>query len=142
MGRRRNMPSRKKIFEYWREKITSAIDDNTCFKCGFTLSGITAVDRAHILSVYDGGSDDVSNLHLLCSDCHKQSEVYSGGLYDEWFNTKCHTSFVMGLYKRWNNGNKEYIHESLCERFEEIRTLYVEKHGLKKYTNLVDDLWT
>ena len=90
MGRKRNMPSRKKIFEYWYGKLDNVADADSCFKCAFNIG---VPDRAHIISVFDGGSDDVSNLHLLCSNCHKESEVWSGEMYDLWFEEEDNNVF-------------------------------------------------
>ena len=64
MGRVRNMPTRKKIYEYWVNKLDCVVNDKTCFKCGYTSYYGTPVDRAHILPVCEGGSDDCENLHL------------------------------------------------------------------------------
>lgn len=103
MGRKRNMPSRKKVYEYWVDKIETAVDDNTCFKCGFTSEFNTAVERAHIESVWGGGSDAPENIHLLCKSCHKDSECWSGEVYDFWF----YNHFI------------DYVHftSSLCAAF-------------------------
>ena len=78
------MPTRKKIFDYWKDN-NYAVDDNTCFKCGFTTHG-TAVERAHISSFYATKDNSVDNLHLLCKNCHLESEVYEGDSYWVWFN--------------------------------------------------------
>ena len=90
MGRRTTagMPNRKKIFEYWKDKREHVYNDNTCFKCGrtSTIPSDTYVERAHIHPAWDGGSDDVSNIHLLCSPCHKDSEDYFDDVYDLWIN--------------------------------------------------------
>jgi hypothetical protein len=94
MGRKRNMPSRDKIFEYWNDKLDSAIDNNTCFKCGVTDKEHTIVERAHILSVFDGGSDSVDNIHLLCNYCHKQSEAWEGEIYYMWLNLESYKEFT------------------------------------------------
>lgn len=96
MGRKRNMPSRKKIFEYWQDKLSSAKDDNTCFRCNSTsiFGDSIIVDRAHILAVCEGGGDDVNNIHLLCKSCHKESEWFNGELYDLWLKTNNQREFI------------------------------------------------
>ena len=107
MGRDRIMPTRKKIFEYWKDKISTAYNDNTCFKCGFT--GIfTAVERCHITSVFNDGSDDLENLHLLCSNCHKISEPYEGSLYFDWFNSDDDLDFIYTSYYNFLNNKNSY----------------------------------
>jgi hypothetical protein len=107
MGRNRNMPTRKKIFEYWQDKINTALDDNTCFKCGFT-GGFTAVERTHIISVFNDGTDDLENLHLLCSNCHKKSEPYEGKLYFDWFYSKDDLNFIYTACYNFLKNKKDY----------------------------------
>ena len=105
MGRKRNMPSKNNIFLHWKDRFKYIKDDNTCFRCESTsvLSDYNAVERCHILGVWDGGSDDVSNIHLLCSDCHKKSEGFSGELYNLWVKIDNDISFaeiLMTLYHK------------------------------------------
>ena len=57
-----------------------ATEDDYCFACGFKAR----TERAHIQASVEGGEDDVENLHLLCPDCHRQSELLSGYEYYEW----------------------------------------------------------
>lgn len=107
MSRKRNMPSRKEIFNFWNGKIKSVVNDNTCFKCGVTSilgKDIIIVDRAHILAVCEGGSDDLDNLHLLCRRCHRDSEVYSGKEYNLWFLSKDREQFSKCLFVLWHKG--------------------------------------
>ena len=94
------MPSRKEILEYWEKNDPNLLfknldwdiqNDNVyddrvnylnqknwdgaiCFACGFEYG----VERAHLIPVCDGGSDDPSNIHLLCESCHKKTE----GIYN------------------------------------------------------------
>ena len=55
-----------------------------CFACGLFLQ----TQRAHILSVAEGGTDSVDNIHLLCKNCHGESEMISGEKYRNWFERK------------------------------------------------------
>lgn len=88
------MPSKNAIRSYWAtctdwglgqtEPPHGQIDfrgDNSCFACGWGMGSI----RAHILAKCDGGSDDVSNLHILCRFCHTDSEYLTGDDYWRWF---------------------------------------------------------
>lgn len=97
MRRRGSMPTRKKIFYYWSDKIETAVDDNTCFKCGFTVIGSTAVERAHIKASCDGGTEELDNLHLLCKNCHIESELLDDELYWFWFNDNSSSEFEFKL---------------------------------------------
>jgi len=96
MGRKRNMPSRKRIVSFWQDKLDGATYEDSCWKCGYDRG---TMERAHIKAVIDGGSDDVSNLHLLCKNCHLDSEIYSGDAYYFWFchDFMNHIDFQMSL---------------------------------------------
>jgi hypothetical protein len=45
-------------------------------------------ERCHIVPKHQGGTDDVSNLHLLCAACHVESENLTGSVYWAWFDRK------------------------------------------------------
>lgn len=86
----RRMPTKNQIKEYWWKRLVElekfickdeVFEDDYCFACGF--EAIT--ERAHILAKCEGGSDEPSNLHLLCSHCHKTSEMLNGERYWQWF---------------------------------------------------------
>lgn len=142
MGRPRKMPSRKRIFEYWENKLDSAIDDSTCFKCGFD----SYVERAHIKSVFNGGNDDCINIHLLCNNCHKKSEGFEGDVYWNWFKYEKHfitITLIKRYYKKcliesnelaliFDNQIKERISSlGLC-KFEWTINEFLKQHDYKK----------
>ena len=82
----RNMPRRQTIAKYWssRHEKVSEDDANHCFACGDGLR----IERCHIVPKHQGGTDDVSNLHLLCAACHVESENLTGSVYWAWFDRK------------------------------------------------------
>ena len=127
MGRRRNMPSRAKIFEYWKDKIHNAKNDNTCFKCGITsiFEDTVIVDRAHILAVCEKGSDDVDNLHLLCRNCHKESEAHNGNEYKLWMASKNREEFTKSLFVLWYD--KDIINDSLDLYFNKVKDNFIKE---------------
>lgn len=127
MGRRRSMPSRAKIFEYWKDKINNAKNDNTCFKCGITslFEDTVIVDRAHILAVCEGGSDDVDNLHLLCRNCHRESEAYNGSEYKLWITSKNREEFAKSLYVLWHD--KDIINDRLDLYFNKVKDNFIKE---------------
>ena len=97
---RKSMPLRKKIREYWAEwlveqqkfdSVSEVMEAEYCFACGF-LSGTEQkpipLHRAHILALCDGGSNDVSNIHVLCINCHESSEFINGDEYFFWFKNR------------------------------------------------------
>ena len=80
--KRRSMPSKDAVLEYWSGKIESAKTVHHCWKCG----DFGSTFRCHILAHSEGGFDNVDNLHLLCDGCHYISEYISGDDYWTWFN--------------------------------------------------------
>jgi CRISPR/Cas system-associated protein Cas10 (large subunit of type III CRISPR-Cas system) len=92
MGQKRNMPTRKKIFEYWQKEkkwLTEKFpdqDENMCFACG--RKGF--VERCHLIEKVYQGLDDVSNLHILCKSCHFKTE----GKY-RLFGEKFYYAFII-----------------------------------------------
>jgi HNH endonuclease len=58
------------------------IDEPCCFGCGYSREHessdwrrawmVSGLDRAHVVGIAEGGSDDISNLVLLCGRCHRE----------------------------------------------------------------------
>lgn len=96
MGKRTDMPSKTEIAEYWAERLIEMdiedlpVDEFSCFVCG---SG-TKLQRSHILPMCDGGSNTTENLHLLCRQCHDESEFLSGEIYWRWYREKRDTAYI------------------------------------------------
>ena len=112
MSKRKTMPSNKAIFNYWIEVLHGnhalvevyAKNDWYCFACD--CMGV--VQRCHILPNCEGGSEDVDNLHLLCRECHLESEYFSGKSYWAWFNSK-NKSNSASIQRQVNIGNMYII---------------------------------
>jgi len=68
------------------DSVEEVLEGQYCFACGFESS--QPLERAHILALADGGSNDIENLHMLCKPCHKASEFISGDKYFEWFSVR------------------------------------------------------
>ena len=134
MGRKRKMPSREKIFKHWKNKLNNITNNNTCFKCGvtpfFNKKNII-VDRAHILAVCEGGTDDLNNLHLLCKSCHRESEAYSGVEYDLWFTSRNKKEFATSLFLLWEKGEIEDT--PLNKYFKKIKSNFINKYSKQIY---------
>jgi hypothetical protein len=86
-SKRNSMPSKKQICEYWDGHPDLIVLEDTCWRCG-VLS--TYLERAHILPRLEGGTNDESNLHLLCKMCHKQTEFLWGEPYWQALETEPH----------------------------------------------------
>ena len=71
------MPTPDKILKYWWNKYD--INEKECFACGAPRK----LYRCHIVPSVLGGSNKISNLHLLCAGCHDKSEGLA--TYWTWF---------------------------------------------------------
>ncbi len=93
---RKSMPSKKQIREFWdSEEGKELLSKKTgivrsyqygCFACGF----FDGLEKCHIVAKAKGGSYSVQNLHLLCGNCHEDSEDFNNGddRYWRWFRKK------------------------------------------------------
>jgi hypothetical protein len=102
--RRKNIPSRKKIIDYWAN-INHPLDDGQfavkngayerCFACG---ANHRRLERAHIVPARLGGTVDCSNLHILCNICHLESEKFeTADSYWKWYEYKINNDYDMGF---------------------------------------------
>ncbi len=87
-GDRKKLPKVRDIHAYWSNpdrwaehgvKMPFAYQEGCCMACG-----CRGGERAHIRARANGGSDDISNLHILCSECHHNSEFIEGKAYWRW----------------------------------------------------------
>lgn len=91
---RQSMPAIKQIRDYWfseegiellRKKTGLILASKAgCMTCG-TLG---YVECCHIVAKVNGGSYNESNLHLLCKNCHIESEYFEDERYWRWFRNK------------------------------------------------------
>ena len=70
----KSKPDKRKIAKHWE------VPTNTCMACGVVAHQI---DRAHIIALQNGGTNDVSNFHLLCTVCHGESENLIDKSYEQ-----------------------------------------------------------
>jgi len=93
------MPSEKRIYEYWSRHEGKELfdsygiwigDSGTCFACGW----FKKVQRAHIVAVTSkkskeiGSDNSENNIHLLCPNCHIESENLNEKYYWIWLKNK------------------------------------------------------
>lgn len=121
---KRKMPAQSIIREYWQvgdglnllDEHGIEITDLGCFACGFDLK----IERCHIVPKQFGGQDDVSNLHLLCPNCHAESENLKESFYWKWLIVKNQSDYKVSelrLYERQKSlgiNSKEI--SKLCEQ--------------------------
>lgn len=80
----------------WVKRAVRFRDRGRCVCCGADLSGHFdcedegAVHYDHIVSLHEGGLNDVSNIQLLCQKCNlsKSGESYTSTVYKDWYDFK------------------------------------------------------
>lgn len=86
------MPSKEEIMDYWSvllmyhdKYVLHPHSQNHlfCFACGRP----EPLQRSHILAISQGGTNSLDNLHLLCPNCHQDSERLAGEAYWCWFKS-------------------------------------------------------
>jgi 5-methylcytosine-specific restriction endonuclease McrA len=89
------------ILDYWLEVLIKAEKGdskedllNRCFACGWE----SELEKAHIKPLNKNGKDLISNIHLLCSDCHWASENMVGDTYWNWFAKRNQISLIYQLW--------------------------------------------
>jgi HNH endonuclease len=99
-SKRGDMPSRSKIKEYWfplhfssfgetRTGDDELVDDE-CWACGNSIY----IERCHIHSLSEGGTNNADNLVLLCRGCHHESELLSPDFFWNWIRGKRKTDWM------------------------------------------------
>lgn len=93
----RNQTLRKKVFER---------DDFTCQKCKIQDKTERILEAHHIIPLYAGGTDELSNMITLCSDCHhfapNNKEQFENYRKEETDGT------LTTLIKSWNKFREEH----------------------------------
>ena len=105
------IPSKGEILVYWKDWLIEYgfdINEPTCWACGtwwddkYDIKKVYAsmeeikehwnrapLQRCHIIPKSLGGSDDVSNLFLMCSECHDLApDTTSREMFFKWVNTQ------------------------------------------------------
>lgn len=85
--KRVNIPS-------WVKRTVKFRDRGRCIDCGKDISGLldteedNSVHFDHIISLKEGGINDVSNIQLMCRDCNlkKSAESYTTANYYNWYD--------------------------------------------------------
>jgi 5-methylcytosine-specific restriction protein A len=79
MGIRRSLDYKTKV-------LLKSFYGNRCAVCG-NVYNHTQVD--HITPLWAGGTDEISNLHVICYECHKKK---SADEHREW--SKLHPQYI------------------------------------------------
>ncbi|MGE7840606.1 HNH endonuclease [Lysinibacillus sp. NPDC093712] len=121
MGKTKSLPSRAQIAEYWRDKRLPNGDEvirddyePSCWACKrwwhnedesklINDGNFKALwnhpkyilERCHIHPKALGGSNDVSNLFLMCSQCHEASpDTTNTNLFFEWVQKRTYDKMI------------------------------------------------
>lgn len=121
-----NMPSKKRIFKYWQEDPEGVFKKHgididgiyDCFACGFD----SQVQRAHIIAISEGGDNAVSNIHLLCPNCHVESEILSEECYWTWLQNKNTYHYEFSLVRMRNKLSLYGIEDKLNELLKQEKS--------------------
>lgn len=78
----------------WVKKAVKYRDKGKCVCCGNDLSGLldyeddNSIHFDHIVSLKNGGLNDVTNIQLMCRDCNlkKSSSSYTNIRYKDWYD--------------------------------------------------------
>ena len=87
-------PAKRCSIPKWVKRAVKYRDRGRCVCCGKDLSGLldcedeASVHFDHIVSLHDGGLNDVSNIQLLCKECNllKSADSYTGITYKDWYD--------------------------------------------------------
>ena len=143
------MPSKYQIYAYWKDRLVNDYGKDfykgnllmreaqrtknpyayMCFACG---AFAVRIERAHIVALCEGGTNDVSNIHLLCTSCHRNSETISDvPAYEKWFKKRGpHRSDAIDSFQ---DRADDFI-DAICrnaekEEFPDLHELCVKAYG-------------
>ena len=155
-NKRKGMPTKKQLvtrhydflekhFEGWfdecqlKDNYAANLYATTCWACKLGRPIHFSLYRAHILAICKGGSNDYTNIHLLCDECHRESEWLDGEPYWAWFYDRPNRpskTFELGLKQAiriqelYESGNFDSIPEDFLIK---LHALYDEQSELKRY---------
>jgi hypothetical protein len=100
----KSLPSLKAIQKYWytqeRFDFVEAFDEkNKEFYCWACDSDVSQVQKCHIVARSLGGSNEPSNLFLMCKSCHLESPdtLYEEIFFDWLWEKRKHLIFGVNL---------------------------------------------
>ena len=148
MSNRKGMPSKYEVYAYWKDRLVNdygkdfykgdtLAEQNSrpkngyvymCFACGaFTVR----IERAHIVALCEGGTNDVSNIHLLCTSCHKNSEtIINISEYEKWLKRRGpHRSDAIDSFQ---DRAEDFI-EAICRNAEKEEFPDIHQYCVKAY---------
>ncbi len=90
----------------------------TCMACGYHKG----IQRAHVQPLCEGGDHKLSNIHLLCRNCHVESEHLSGESYWSWMRAV-------------NTNQYKPFYQRMSEMFEAVAGKPATSDNLREHFN-------
>jgi len=105
------MANKKQILEYWETKVCETelnLDWSEglerCWNCADKerkrKSGMTSIEKCHIIPKSIGGPDTPENMVLLCDECHKEApDCTNYNFMWEWIKSNRTSTGMYGTYR-------------------------------------------
>jgi 5-methylcytosine-specific restriction endonuclease McrA len=100
--------SKEQIRAFWdgRHQRINALTD-VCWCCGYHSRFL---EKAHITALILGGSDELANIHLLCTRCHQETELFDA---DQYWRYLAYVKYdligqLMQKHDRYSNAGVKY----------------------------------
>ena len=142
-----SMPSCKKILDYWSNldyhELCHMVGDKCvtnimlcsdgefcCWCCGKTGKSVNSFQRCHILGKQFGGSNELSNLFLMCEPCHTESPDLNNPKYFYKFVKEkelCWTIFFKEIYDLVMSRN--ILEHEIESAIEKVKQVPIGQHG-------------
>lgn len=136
----------EKLIQYWSQPYIKSwmgklgiryqfpsSNTKSCMACGY----LEKVERAHIVPSSWGGGDECSNVHLLCPNCHKESEGLGRNgrslIYYKWMawvNRQRYRHWSEWMYE-WYLKLADYTDEYSDYEGDDSLRMFVSKKVLK-----------
>jgi hypothetical protein len=126
-----SLPSRAAIAAYWstvpvkwNDGTTHPMEHNDegCWACGWDVDACGTLERAHLVPRSLGGSDEPSNLVLLCRSCHRKAPNTDDAQY----------------MLDWVRGYADREAARFEETAREIQRLLIERNGRERAEELAE----
>lgn len=122
MTNRSGMPTKRQIAARMAQieadgwDVTPEDIDDCATVCWMCAVDFVSLERAHVIALCDGGSNDVENFYLLCPTCHKLQEALTFTLVRQFpveeivklrdSGTLLHLYIIEGLRRRGRDVSK------------------------------------
>lgn len=109
--------------------VYSASAHATCWACRYTSRGFVP-ERAHVVGLANGGSNDPDNFFLLCSLCHReQPDGADRGEQEEWLIE--HEGHEERFWRDWKPTCDAVMAKARAAGGEELVSLWIAEVGPK-----------